>query len=65
MLVLRDGNAVMLEKRPPSGIWGGLWSLPEAADEALLEARAREFGGERTAQAVGLAAHAQCGAEVH
>jgi A/G-specific adenine glycosylase len=20
----------MLEKRPPSGIWGGLWSLPEA-----------------------------------
>jgi A/G-specific adenine glycosylase len=45
MLVLRDGNAVMLEKRPPSGIWGGLWSLPEAADEAALAARAREFGG--------------------
>ncbi len=22
-------NTVMLEKRPPSGIWGGLWSLPE------------------------------------
>jgi len=46
MLVLRDGNAVMLEKRPPSGIWGGLWSLPEAADEAALAARAREFGGD-------------------
>ncbi|CAB3726292.1 Adenine DNA glycosylase [Paraburkholderia phenoliruptrix] len=46
MLVLRDGNAVMLEKRPPSGIWGGLWSLPEAADEASLAARAREFGGD-------------------
>ncbi|ALE56401.1 A/G-specific adenine glycosylase [Paraburkholderia graminis] len=45
MLVLRDGNAVMLEKRPPSGIWGGLWSLPEAADEAALATRAREFGG--------------------
>ena len=41
-----DGDAVMLEKRPPSGIWGGLWSLPEAADEAALEARAREFGGD-------------------
>jgi len=44
MLVLRDGDAVMLEKRPPSGIWGGLWSLPEAADEAALAARAEEFG---------------------
>lgn len=46
MLVLRDGDAVMLEKRPPSGIWGGLWSLPEAADEAALATRAREFGGD-------------------
>jgi A/G-specific adenine glycosylase len=46
MLVLRDGDAVMLEKRPPSGIWGGLWSLPEAADEAALAVRAREFGGD-------------------
>lgn len=46
MLVLRDGDAVMLEKRPPSGIWGGLWSLPEAADEVALAARARAFGGD-------------------
>jgi A/G-specific adenine glycosylase len=46
MLVLCDGDAVMLEKRPPSGIWGGLWSLPEAADEAALAKRAREFGGD-------------------
>ncbi|MFP3604095.1 A/G-specific adenine glycosylase [Paraburkholderia sp. SIMBA_053] len=46
MLVMRDGDAVMLEKRPPSGIWGGLWSLPEAADEAALATRAREFGGD-------------------
>jgi A/G-specific adenine glycosylase len=30
MLVLQDSeNRVLLEKRPPSGIWGGLWSLPE------------------------------------
>ncbi|SIT36902.1 A/G-specific adenine glycosylase [Paraburkholderia ribeironis] len=46
MLVLRDGNAVMLEKRPPSGIWGGLWSLPEATDEAALAERARAFGSD-------------------
>jgi len=31
MLLLRDANDnVLLQKRPPSGIWGGLWSLPEA-----------------------------------
>ena len=46
MLVLRDGNAVMLERRPPTGIWGGLWSLPEAADEAALAERARAFGSD-------------------
>jgi A/G-specific adenine glycosylase len=34
MLVLFDGSAVLLEKRPPSGIWGGLWSLPEAPIDA-------------------------------
>jgi A/G-specific adenine glycosylase len=26
---LRQGE-VYLEKRPPTGIWGGMWSLPEA-----------------------------------
>ena len=29
MLVLRRGDEVLLERRPPSGVWGGLWSLPE------------------------------------
>ncbi len=31
MLVLQspDASRVLLEKRPPTGIWGGLWSLPE------------------------------------
>jgi A/G-specific adenine glycosylase len=23
------GDAIYLERRPPSGIWGGLWSFPE------------------------------------
>lgn len=36
MLILQHGNNIMLEKRPPVGIWGGLWSFPEAdADEIL------------------------------
>ena len=32
MLVHVRGNEVMLEKRPPVGIWGGLWSFPEVDD---------------------------------
>lgn len=27
--VILDGGSVLLERRPPAGIWGGLWSLPE------------------------------------
>jgi A/G-specific adenine glycosylase len=29
-LVLRDRKAILMEKRPAPGIWGGLWSFPEA-----------------------------------
>lgn len=32
LLMLQHENRVLLERRPPSGIWGGLWSLPEAPD---------------------------------
>ena len=32
MLIIRNqNNEILLEKRPPSGIWGGLWSFPECA----------------------------------
>ena len=31
-LILRHENRVLLEQRPPSGIWGGLLCLPELAD---------------------------------
>lgn len=45
MLVVRQGGQVLLEKRPQSGIWGGLWSLPEAAiDDDLHAYCARRFG---------------------
>ena len=30
MLILLRQGQVYLEKRPPTGIWGGMWSLPEA-----------------------------------
>ena len=46
ILVLRDGaGRQLLERRPPSGIWGGLWSLPECAPGIDLATHlAREFG---------------------
>jgi A/G-specific adenine glycosylase len=45
MAVLRRGGDVLLEKRPPSGVWGGLWSLPEVATEAGLPSIvAQRFG---------------------
>jgi A/G-specific adenine glycosylase len=32
MLVVRDEcGRVLLERRPPAGVWAGLWSLPEAS----------------------------------
>lgn len=37
MLVLEDGGGrVLLQRRPPTGVWAGLWSLPQHAgvDEA-------------------------------
>jgi len=32
MVMAINENAVYLERRPPAGIWGGLWSLPEVDD---------------------------------
>jgi A/G-specific adenine glycosylase len=29
MIMAQFGDSVLLERRPPSGIWGGLWSFPE------------------------------------
>ena len=37
LILVHDGR-VLLEVRPPSGIWGGLWSLPEVAPDAHAEA---------------------------
>lgn len=48
VLVIESGNReVLLELRPPKGIWGGLWSLPEAAEETDVGTVVRErFGFE-------------------
>ena len=40
MLVLRDSHdRILLERRPPTGVWAGLWSLPEAASAAAARRR--------------------------
>jgi len=45
MAVLRHGGDVLLEKRPASGVWGGLWSLPEfGTDVDLAGVVVRRFG---------------------
>lgn len=43
-LVLLHHGDVLLEKRPPSGVWGGLWSFPEALSQA--ESDAARYGVE-------------------
>jgi A/G-specific adenine glycosylase len=32
MVIAISGESVYMERRPPVGIWGGLWSLPEVED---------------------------------
>ncbi|MBI5938777.1 MAG: A/G-specific adenine glycosylase [Betaproteobacteria bacterium] len=46
MLLFVHAGEILLEKRPPTGIWGGLWSLPECSAEADPAACARRFGFE-------------------
>ena len=33
LLITNPAGEVLLQQRPPSGIWGGLWSLPECPPE--------------------------------
>jgi len=37
MLLALRHESVLLERRPPTGIWGGLWSLPEIPAAMALE----------------------------
>ena len=43
MLILRDDDGhILLERRPATGIWGGLWSLPECGIHTSVPAHCRE-----------------------
>jgi A/G-specific adenine glycosylase len=43
-LLANQDNAILLYRRPSSGLWGGLWSLPELDDLADLEHLAVQHG---------------------
>jgi len=44
MLIALHGEAILLEKRPPTGVWGGLWSLPECPLDVDARSFAEELG---------------------
>ncbi len=44
MLLLRDAEGrVLLQRRPPTGVWSGLWSLLEFADRSAADVTIREY----------------------
>ena len=45
-LVLEHGGKVLLEQRPSTGLWGGLWTFPERGPGALKAQVRERFGCE-------------------
>ena len=37
LILANESAGILLEKRPPSGIWGGLWSLPEFESVEMIQ----------------------------
>ena len=50
ILYYQDESSVMLQQRQATGLWGGLWSLPECEDDAALAHWLQRYGGERVGQ---------------
>ncbi|MFO1407997.1 MAG: A/G-specific adenine glycosylase [Steroidobacteraceae bacterium] len=42
VVAMHGAHRVLLERRPPAGIWGGLWALPELPTRAHAEQWCRE-----------------------
>ena len=45
VLLLHQGQVLLFE-RPPAGLWGGLWTLPEIPDGSSADAVAQQLGCE-------------------
>ena len=47
LLLIGRGDEILLERRPPTGIWSGLWSLPEVPCRTDVAAYCRDrFGAD-------------------
>ena len=46
LLWLRRGERLLLVQRPPTGVWAGLWTLPEYASTGHLEAAVQGWPGQ-------------------
>lgn len=58
MLVALHGDAVLVEKRPPHGVWGGLLALPQFDRVAALNAAAAALGAATPVRALPARRHA-------
>ncbi|MBV9695555.1 MAG: A/G-specific adenine glycosylase [Gammaproteobacteria bacterium] len=58
LVALSARGEVLLERRPPQGIWGGLWSLPEFTSLRAARDHARRALGTRLPQLQSLAPRA-------
>lgn len=45
LLALCEDGSVLLERRPPTGLWGGLWTLPQFDDRATALAWLQQRAG--------------------
>ncbi len=43
-LLVRNGASILLEKRPPGGLWGGLWVFPESSGEDIVSYCRKAYG---------------------
>ncbi len=65
MLIVRHGRDVLVNLRPGSGIWGGLWSLPEMTVDAVpFDAEAAEDAARVVASEFGEPVRAQLAGEL-
>lgn len=51
VIAMNDAGAVLLERRPPAGIWGGLWTFPQFEDQSAASVWIEEWTGREDAEA--------------
>jgi len=57
MVLAVQGESLYLERRPPAGIWGGLWSLPEVNGDTVGDWCQERFEGNGTQEKWGPLRH--------